>query len=254
MEVDAMNTPAPVRASRVDASGRAVRGSQMQTQLYVSRRADELNAAILDELPDLAGQEPMITWVSPLESQKFSEYRGRAFLKAVGLEKHARSLAEFWPNRGPVWDALAGVDLPSGDRGVILLEAKAHRRELYAGGTRAGVESRKQIKAAVAAAQKWVGSSVPVTNWLDSMPDRPTSSLYQSANRIATLYWLREKADVPAWLVNLYIVDDSSYRKVSKPEWEDEIKAANEQLGLAPNLPFIASVFVPGRDRAELVG
>jgi hypothetical protein len=251
--MDAMNTSQPVRSSRTDTSGRAFRGSQMQTQLYVNRRAGELNRAILDELPDLAERRPSITWVSPLESQKFVEYRDSAFLKAVGLEEHASSLAGFWPNRGPVWDALARVDLPHGDHGVILLEAKAHCRELYAGGTRAGAESRKRIAAAVAAAQKWVGSTAPVTHWLDSMPGRPTSSLYQSANRIATLYWLREKAGVPAWLVNLYIVDDS-YRATSKELWTDEIKAANEQLGLAPRLPSIASVFVPGRGRSELVG
>jgi hypothetical protein len=244
--------PKPKAASRVDEHGRAYRGSQMQTQLYVNRRAHELNAAIFAALPDLADQQPTIVWRSPLESGKFAEYRDGAFLKAVGLGQHTASLAQFWPSRGPVWDALAQVDLAGGGHGVILLEAKAHCNEMYAGGTRAGVQSRKQITAAIQATQKWSGSTAPVAQWLDSMAGKPNSSLYQLANRIAMLYWLREVANVPAWLVNLYVLGDS-YRNTTQEMWDSEIEAAYEQLGLASKPLHTCSVFLPGRERSELV-
>jgi hypothetical protein len=244
--------PEPKAASRVDEHGRAYRGSQMQTQLYVNRRAHELNAAILAALPDVADQQPTIVWKSPLESSKFAEYRDGAFLQAVGLEKHAASLAQFWPRLGPVWDALARVDLVGGGHGVILLEAKAHCREMYAGGTRAGVQSRKRITAAIEAAQKWSGSTAPVAHWLDSMAGEPNSSLYQLANRIATLYWLREVAKVPAWVVNLYVLRDS-YGNTTQEMWDSEIDAAYEQLGLASKPACTCAVFLPGRERTELI-
>ena len=72
-------------------------------------------------LPMLKGARS-ITWRSPLRSDDFAEYRDADFLKVVGLEEWSGALAEFWPQRGPQWDAL-GV---SNQGDVLLVEAKAH--------------------------------------------------------------------------------------------------------------------------------
>src|SRR3954466_3731568 len=86
-------------------------GSQLQTQLYVNRRSEALNQAVLGALPALGDRNPSIEWVAPLESSAagsaFIEPRDDAMLSALGLEELASALRSFWPTRGPVWDALA---------------------------------------------------------------------------------------------------------------------------------------------------
>jgi hypothetical protein len=124
------------RRDRVDELGRAYAGSQLQIQICVNRRPDELSRHVLEVLPSLASLGANIRWVSPLESEKFVEYQDRAFLRAVGLERVAGQLNQFWPRGGPVWDALAAVEFEKypGVKGVILVEAKSHPAEVYGGG------------------------------------------------------------------------------------------------------------------------
>ena len=57
-----------------------------------------------------------------MQHDHYAEYRDEAFLKRVGVSATKKPLSEFWPKRGPQWDALATF----GDDGVILVEAKAH--------------------------------------------------------------------------------------------------------------------------------
>ena len=94
-------------AARVDSKGHAYKGSQRQVQTWVNHHPDELNSAILRELPLLAASEPQITWQSPLRNDHYREYRDAAFLKQIGHPELADRLAEFWPSRGPVWDGFA---------------------------------------------------------------------------------------------------------------------------------------------------
>lgn len=57
-------------------------GSQLQIQIYVNRRTDELSQNILDALPSIASLNPELRLVSPIEGKKLVEYQDRAFLKA----------------------------------------------------------------------------------------------------------------------------------------------------------------------------
>jgi hypothetical protein len=88
------------------------RGSQKWIQCAVNDHGGILDAALL---PKLNGARS-IEWRSPLTCDDFAEYRDADFLKLVGLEEWSGALAEFWPRRGPQWDAL-GVS----DRGDVLL-------------------------------------------------------------------------------------------------------------------------------------
>ena len=85
------------QSRRTDALGRAYAGSQLQIQIYVNRRRHELSKRILEASPALAQVSAQIIWVSPLEEEKFVEYKDKAFLKAIGLDHLVKELNEFWP-------------------------------------------------------------------------------------------------------------------------------------------------------------
>lgn len=227
----------------------ADRGSQLQVQLYVNRRPHELTDAVLEQVPGLAAAARALAWTAPLERDGFAEPRDRAFLSAVGYEDYAPQLAEFWPARGPAWDALAVAILPGGRPGVVLLEAKSHPAEIYGRGAQASPGSRSRIAEALAETRRWLGLSEDPTGWLDPLrPDEPGhSSVYQSANRLAHLYWLRERMRVQAWLVNLLFVDDKTHWPTSRAEWNAALPAVEQDLGLAAGaVPYVAHVFLPG--------
>jgi hypothetical protein len=57
-------------SERVDEFGRAYAGSQLQIQTYVNRLQQQLDAAILEALPELAAGGASLQWVSPLERDK----------------------------------------------------------------------------------------------------------------------------------------------------------------------------------------
>lgn len=65
-------------------------------------------------------------------------------------------------------------------------------------------------------------------------PDRNwTGNLYQFANRLAHLYFFRKRANVQAWLVNVYFTDDpSSPHPTSRADWAAALSRVKEQLGL----------------------
>lgn len=84
------------KRAKVDKLGRAHAGSQLQMQIYVNRRGEELSERLLQALPSLAELNPLIRWVSPLESAGFAEYQDEAFLSAVGCPDAAEPLYAFW--------------------------------------------------------------------------------------------------------------------------------------------------------------
>jgi hypothetical protein len=226
-------------AKRVDASGRAYAGSQFQIQEYVNWHREELNDAICKEIPDLREDGAAIEWVSPLEDERFREYRDGAFLEKLRIPDLARQLAEYWPSRGPRWDALARLDRPGDDRpsGILLIEAKSYPGEMYSGGCRANEQARKKIAPALDAARSGLGASS--CDW--------TGPLYQCANRLAHVYFLRSLAKVPAWFVTVCFVGDS-HKPTSREEWTPALRTARRALGFpGDTIPFTAEVFLRAR-------
>jgi hypothetical protein len=203
-----------VENPRVDEAGRAYKGSQRQVQTWVNDHATQLNQAILSLHPSLAALEPQITWRSPLREQSYDEYADAAFLKVIDHPELADDLAEFWPSGGPVWDGLATYESAAGAGGVILVEGKSYPGELEGSGCQAGrsgsqasQRSRIKIAAALRRTQSWLE--------MDQMPDW-MGPLYQSANRLAHVYWLREQAKIETWLVHLLFANDPI--RPTKPE------------------------------------
>ena len=98
-----------------------------------------------------------------------------------------------------MWDGVARVPGHQGD-GVLLVEAKSHAGELKSGGTRATGSSRSTIDDALVETKAYLGVP-PDGSW--------TGAYYQVANRLAYLYYLRVRREIPAWLCSIYFVGDS---------------------------------------------
>jgi len=191
------------------------RGSLKWIQRAVNDRPAVLDNPILKRL----GSASAIKWVSPLASDDYAEYRDASFLRRVGAGELVMRLDEFWPRRGPQWDALARSD--QGD--ILLVEAKANLPELNSRGTAAREASRRKIEASLAAAAGAMGCTQK-TPW--------SSTYFQVANRLAHLWFLRSHG-LPAWLVLVNFVGDADVRGPnSAEEWEQAYRVAEAAMGL----------------------
>lgn len=214
---------------RCDDTGRAFAGSQRQIQLYVNEQPLVLNQAIADAFK----RSFSLRWVSPLRSDGYREYWDSAFLKVLGLPQHGKELRSFWPSGGPHWDALACVE--NRTRGVLLVESKSQVPEIFGSGCGAeAASSIKKIEEAIAATKKWLRVSEQA-DW--------KGPLYQSANRIAHLYFFREILRIEAWLVNVYFTDDP-HSPTSRTTWHGGICDVKKSLGISV-VPDCADVFLP---------
>jgi len=229
---------------RQDDMGRAFAGSQLQLQIYVNRRSQDLSNAILTVLAPPPPLGSTIRWVSPLEGEKFIEYIDAGFLNALGLQRFAVQLFDFWPGRGPNWDGLAVVENGGAIVGYILVEAKSYVAEMQSSCMAKAPTSLAKINAALAQTKQWLGVRKEI-DW--------KIGFYQFANRLAHLYFLREIAGLPAaWLVNLCFVDDR-HRRTSIAEWESGLAEARTKLGLPSSVPWVSDVLLAARTRAGLL-
>lgn len=232
---------------RVDARGAAYAGSQLQTQLYVNKRTDQLDAALRNAFLDLA--EATFEWRSPLSDDNYAEYWDAAFLKQLDLGDHVGALSRFWAKQGgPHWDALALVHLPGRLKpGVLLAEGKSHPGEMLKGSALSATrpDSKRAIETALAWTQGTLGIPLDTASW--------TGPLYQNANRLAHVYWLRSRG-VRAWLVHLLFTDDP-HEPTSANEWHDALARAESALRLTGIAVDAAGhVLLPAGTRNELLG
>jgi len=161
-----------------------------------------------------------IAWRSPLAEDDFAEYRDADFLDRVDLGRLTTDLADWWPVRGPQWDALGVTDRSD----VLLVEAKAHVAEFCSTGTAAGEQSRIKIEAALADCANALGAEAARAAWSDVF--------YQLANRLAHLHFLRGKG-VPAWLVLVGFIGDREMEGPNCAEaWNAAYQVALHALGL----------------------
>jgi len=187
----------------------AERGSQKHVQRYVNHYPEILNSKLISTSPSLSALSTgTIEWVSPLAKDDYKEYRDADFLDQLGLGHLADKLSDFWPKKGPSWDALARITTESGS-GAIIVEAKAHCGETpYPDQSKAiSQTSIKKIDASLIRARKFYGVPDQAKCW--------RTSHYQVCNRLAHLYFMNEELKVPTWLVWLFVIDD--------PDWPDSL-------------------------------
>jgi len=135
----------------------------------------------------------------------------------------AKNLEKFWPKMGPQWDALG---VTADGEAIILVEAKANVPELVSFCGAKDKKSLETISASLAETQRWLNCREPRVDW--------ACGFYQYANRLAHLYFLREKAQIEdSYLVFLYFVEDSSHIRTPRDAWNSALKLQKKLMGLS---------------------
>jgi hypothetical protein len=123
----------------------------------------------------------------------------------------------------------------NGDGGVLLLESKSHVAEVRGNGCGATAhESVRKIDSALAKTKHWLEVDSEV-DW--------KRGFYQSANRLAHLYFFREVLQIPAWLVSVYFTDDP-HSPTIREAWTSALRQVKSSMGLK-QVPFCADVLLP---------
>lgn len=184
------------------------------------------------------GKQMKIDWKSPLRSDEYAEYRDEDFLENLEILKIKYPLNDFWPNYGPQWDAL-GVS----EDEIILVEAKANIPEMVSPGTKAKTNPRRKIENSLNEVKKYLSVSDSI-DW--------TGTFYQYVNRIANLYYLREKNKIKARLLFIYFINDITvHGPKTKDEWLGAIQTMECYLGLSKKhklREYIHDIFIDVND------
>lgn len=195
------------------------RGSQKWLQIAINQKPDILDSVIRQHSSFL-DREETITWLSPLKSQKYKEYRDKEFLDELGIKLTQRPIPSFWPRNGPLWDGLGKTS----NGKLLLVEAKSHIAEINSAQAKAKERSLPRIRASFEEVRKGLGLRKKI-DW--------SGNFYQYANRISYLYLLRKLNAHPAYLIFLYFLNDSEMKgPTSVEEWQGAIKLVEICLGL----------------------
>jgi hypothetical protein len=200
----------------------ATAGSQRWLQVAIDREPKVLLEAVRRShaIPPSA----TIAWSSPIREGKFQEYRDLAALSSARIANLRHPLKEFWPARGPVWDAI-GV---TSDGHPVFVEAKAHIAEAASPPSRASEASLRIIQRSLAEARKWYAPKAKA-DW--------SGLFYQYGNRLAHHYFLRKVNGLPSILVFLYFTNAVDMQgPESEAEWKGASRLIHASLGLPAKL------------------
>lgn len=207
-------------------------GSLKDIQVLVNKNQVLIDTLIKSAFSELAKED--ILWTSPLENDEFAEYRDDDFLIKVGLDPNEIQLDKFWPTKGPQWDALAHT---TGGK-IILVEAKANIPEIVSSATGAGEISKALIDKSLSETKAFLN----INNEIDW-----SGKFYQYTNRLAHLYFLREKFKKQTFLINIYFIGDETVSgPETKQEWDGAIKVLHSYLGLSRHKlsKYMADIFI----------
>lgn len=229
------------RFSTASAS-RSVPDGRRQLQEYINRLPQDLNAEIDRLLPAQArpvGQQ--VQWLSPLESIRYRVSPSTDFLRAAGLSAQPSLLESRWSRLGPCWDAVGLISHGTGGpQGVLLVEAKSQLEEIESAQCRLPANSMPIITETFRETRHWL-EALETRDWI--------GALYPMANRLAHLHLLRNHLGVPAWLVQVYFLNDSD-GPASRADWLPVIAGAQARLGLFRRPPFTLDVFLPALNQS----
>lgn len=214
-------------------------GSLKDLQILINQKEDLLDTKI----SNLLEEKVDILWVSPLKADQYAEYRDDDFLSKLEITKKINiKLNEFWPKRGPQWDALGKYK----DK-YFLVEAKANLKEFKTSPSKAKEQSRNQIMKSFDMVKEYL----QITNNVDW-----SGYYYQYTNRIAHLYYLRILNKIDAYLINIYFINDSTVKGPTTIEkWKESIKKAKQYLGLYTKYKlekYIIDVFIDVKTEMKL--
>ncbi len=206
-------------------------GSLRDIQVLINRFPDKLTERIKTKL---AIKSDAIDWVSPLSSDGFAEYRDEGFLKALEIYNLSVTLNNFWPKKGPQWDAL-GVGTK---REVFLVEAKANIPEIVSPGSTSKGKSRLLITKSLNNTKEYLKIKKDI-DWINNF--------YQYTNRLAHLYFLRVINKIPAYLIFVYFLGDESVAgPKTTQEWQAALIVMKKCIGLTRHTltKYISEIFI----------
>jgi hypothetical protein len=119
-------------------------------------------------------------------------------------------------------------------RGVVIVEAKSHPREMRSSCCKAIEDNRRKIESALCATKSWLGV-VDGVSW--------TGALYQYANRLAHLFFFKEVLGLEAWLVNVYFLNDP-HSPTGHDRWIEEIQLLKRAAGVPSSIPYVSDLFI----------
>ena len=195
-------------------------GSQRLLQVAVNERSALLDAAL--RRSGALGPSETIRWVSPLRDDGYKEFRDATALTHLGIAARLREpLSDFWPARGPVWDAL-GV---SSGAASILVEAKAHIPEAASPPSQATPDSLAKIRKSLDTVRAAMAPRSRA-DW--------SRVFYQYANRLAFQWFLTRVNGLGSRLVFLNFINATD---VNGPETEEEWHGATRLIHAVLGLP-----------------
>lgn len=218
-------------------------GSEWHLLRYLGRHRHKLDRAILKAVGHGDGIEWLDFGFTGKPKQADAELKGLDFFTGPEYRTLKREWVKFWPQAGnpPNWDAVGWL-IKRRNPELLLVEAKAHLKEI---GSSCGAKvrgGRYQIEKALAEAKAYLGAPADA-DWL--------KGYYQLANRLATLYFLR-KNDIRARLILLYFLGDKFPRGLKGPitarDWKKALGEQDRHLGLARRHPLkgrIHKLFLP---------
>ena len=206
-------------------------GSLKDIQVLINERKELFDKKI----SELLKREVNVEWKSPLKNDQYAEYRDEDFLKVLNIDSKITSpLEDFWPKRGPQWDAL-GIE----NEIFYLVEAKANLPEVVSPPTGAGSESKSKILDSFSEVKEYLN----INNSIDW-----SGTFYQYANRIAHLYYLRVLNGINAYLINVYFINDNSVKGPKTiDEWKGALTILKHYLGIPQNnrlAKYMLDVFI----------
>lgn len=213
-------------------------GSQKWLQKVVNECPDLLDREIRHKLKPSPSE---IQWLSPLETDDYSEYSDKEFLDRLEISLPKSPLGKFWPSGGPHWDGLGKTDRKQ----ILLIEAKSHVDELVSSSEASESSLQWICDSLIETKQRIHRKSKKAVHW--------HTGVYQYANRLAHLYLLRVLNRLDAYLVLLYFLNATemaagdTYIPKTAEEWKSIIVYQDRIMGIRQRHPlsdYIIHVFI----------
>jgi len=221
-------------------------GSEFQLLRFLGHHRHELEGSILRNTkinPDLTYNMDWLDYPKDKTRKSLDgEYTGIDFLPPKLQKKISENWKKYWPKNGQNWDAILYCsplvpNSPLEDQWIIV-EAKAHIKELESPCQAKDKESVKKIESAFEATQHF--NIKPNNSWF--------KQYYQLANRLAFINFLLDNG-IQCSLLNIYFINGWA----NKPEknvlnigtWKEAINAEYSYLGINNNAKkYISEIFV----------
>lgn len=211
------------------------KGSLKWIQHVVNDCPDVLSNTVIDAIG--VDKEQPVEWLSPKADDDYSEYRDQDFLDLLGIKLSETSFNDFWPKRGPQWDALGRIE----DKAYFLVEAKAHVSEIISSSQAKSAKSKALINNSLDETRKYLKLNPNIDL---------SKGFYQYSNRLAHLYLLRKLNNIPAYLIFVYFTNDHTHVPTTRDEWKGALQLMYAILGTHKHKlsKYVIDVFIDVED------